>query len=93
METATLFQVDCISLYIFVAKFMFPLFASLNNIYISVYTGVSNLSTREVVEWMGMPVIKMNRYTKSACRCTCIDQYMSAHICFLENNSEDRHAV
>ena len=31
-----------------------------------------------------MPVIEMNRYTKSACRCTCIDQYMSAHVCFLK---------
>ena len=29
-----------------------------------------------------MPVIEMNRYTKSACRCTCIDQYMSAHVVF-----------
>ena len=50
-----------------------------------VYIGVSNLLTREVVEWMGMgvatmPVIEMNRYTKSACICTCIDQYMSAHV-------------
>ena len=50
--------------------------------------GVSNLLTREVVEWMGMgvttmPVIKMNRYTKSACRCTCIDQYTSAHVVYL----------
>ena len=56
-------------------------------IYISVYIGVSNLLTREVVEWMGMgvatmPVIEMNRYTKSAWRCTCIDQYMSAHVLF-----------
>ena len=66
--------------------------------YICVYIGVSNLLTREVVEWMGMgvatmPVIGMNRYTKSACRCTCIDQYMSAHVCFLENNCENGHAV
>ena len=69
---------------------MFPLFASLNDIIyniICVYIGVSNLLTREVVEWMGMgvatmPVIEMNRYTKSAWRCTCIDQYMSAHVLF-----------
>ena len=77
METTTLFPVDHIRLYIFVAKFMFPLFASLNNIHVCVYIGVSNLLTREVVEWMGMGVaamlvIEMNRYTKSACRCTCV---------------------
>ena len=58
--------------------------------------GVSNLLTREVVEWMGIgvaivPYIEMNRYTKSAC--TCIDQYMSEHVCFLENNCENEHAV
>ena len=46
-----------------------------------VYIGVSNLLIREVVEWTGMgvttvPVIEMNRYTKSACRCTWIDQYI-----------------
>ena len=32
-----------------------------------------------------MPVIEMNRSTKSAFRCTCIDQYyeyMSAHLFF-----------
>ena len=57
-----------------------------------------------------VPVIEMNRYTKSACRCTWIDQYvdiyihiqtcalyiyiyMSAHVCFLENNCEDGHVV
>ena len=63
------------------------------------YIGVFNLLTRKVVEWMGIgvaivPVIEMNRYTKSACRCTCIDQYMSAHVClFLENNCENGHAV
>ena len=56
---------------------------------ICVYIGVSNLLTREVVEWMGMGVaamlvIEMNRYTKSACRCTCIDQYMSAHVFFFK---------
>ena len=66
METATLFPVDHIRLYIFVAKFMFPLFANLNDIYVCVYIGASNLLTREVVEWMGMgvatmPVIEMNR--------------------------------
>ena len=52
------------------------------------YIGVSNLLTRKVVEWMGMgvptmPVIEMNRYTKPACRCTYIDQYMSAHVCLI----------
>ena len=77
METATLFPVDHISLYIFVAKFMFPVFASLKYIYVYIFNiGVSNLLTREIVEWMGMgvatvPVIEMNRYTKSACRCNC----------------------
>ena len=59
---------------------------------------VDDLSTKEVVEWMGMgvasmPVIEMNRYAKSACRYTCIHQYMSAHIYFLENKCENGHAV
>ena len=41
------------------------------------YIGVSSLLNRQVVERMGMgvatmPVTEMNRYTKSACRCTCI---------------------
>ena len=42
-----------------------------------------------------MPVIEMNRYTKSACRCTCthVHQYMSARVYFLENNCENGHAV
>ena len=33
-----------------------------------------------------VPVIELNRDIKSACRCTCIDQYMNAHVCFLKNN-------
>ena len=65
---------------------------------VCVCIGVSSLLTGEVFEWMGMgvatmPVIEMNRYTKSACRCICIDQYMSAHVCFGENNCESGHAV
>ena len=40
-----------------------------------------------------MPVIEMNRHAKSACRYTCIHQYMSAHIYFLENKCENGHAV
>ena len=52
------------------------------------YIGVCSLLTGEVVEWMGMGVatmlvIEMKRlyiYTKSTCRCTCIDQYISAHV-------------
>ena len=41
-----------------------------------------------------MPVIEINRYTKAACRCTCIDQHVSECAClFLETNCENGHAV
>ena len=54
----------------FVAKFVFPLFVSLNDILYIYKIGVYNLLTREVVEWTGlgvatMPVTEINRYTKS----------------------------
>ena len=41
-----------------------------------------------------MPVIKMNRYTKSACIMYLHRPvYKCIYVCFLENNCENGHAV
>ena len=93
METATISPVDHISLYLYICSqicvsIICKSYILYINMCVRVCIGVSSLLTREVVEWMGMgvatmPVIKMNRYAKSACRCTCIYRPVYECTCFL----------